>query len=115
MHFQFPPKLAAIIKIFKPLVAAVHGAVALECAGMTGGFYTAWIVEVFLIPCFLWACVLLYYFCRRSTVGHAEAAAKAYNDAFFVLFLLYPLICKSHQLHIHVNFWLIAFVLITVI
>ena len=95
LHFQFPPYLGSLIAIFKPLVAAIHGLVALECAGLTGGFYVAWTFEVIVVPCVLWGCVLLYYLSRVATVGHTEAAAKAYNDAFFVLFLAYPVICNK--------------------
>lgn len=95
LHFQFPPYLGNIIAVFKPLVAAVHGVVALECAGLTGGFYVAWMFEVLVVPCILWGCVLLYFFSRVATVGRAEAAAKAYNEAFFVLFLTYPVICNK--------------------
>ena len=44
LHFQFPPYLGEVVAVFKPLVAAIHGFVALECAGLTGGFYMAWSV-----------------------------------------------------------------------
>ena len=51
--------------------------------------------EVIVLPCILWGCVLLYYLSRVATVGHTEAAATAWNDAFFVLFLAYPVICNK--------------------
>ena len=99
LHFQFPQYLGdivaganccklchkpyftklihrAFVAVFKPLVAAIHGLVALECAGLTGGFYVAWTFEVVVVPCVLWGCVLLYYLCRVATVGHKAAAAK---------------------------------------
>ena len=72
--------------------------VALECAGLTGGFYTAWNFEVFFVPGFLWMGVFVYYLYRRVGVGDAKATAKAINDAFFVLFLMYPLVGFKRRL-----------------
>jgi hypothetical protein len=95
LHFQFPPMLRELIAFFKPLVAAIHGLVALECAGVTGGFYTAWILEVFIIPGVLYAFIFIHYLLRRRSIGHRAAAAKATNDAFFVLFIIYPLLCNK--------------------
>ena len=43
LHFSFPPQMANLIKVFQPFVAALHGFVALECAGLTGGFYVVWL------------------------------------------------------------------------
>jgi hypothetical protein len=87
MHFQFPPLLGDLMLFFKPLVAAIHGFVALEC--MHGsGFYMAWNIEVFFIPGAFWLGIFLYYFSRRVTVGEATARAKMYNEAFFVLFMV---------------------------
>eukprot|EP01046_Picozoa_sp_COSAG06_P029965 COSAG06_NODE_2819_length_6234_cov_2.814996_1_plen_1898_part_00 len=95
LHFSFPPQMAALIKIFKPLIAAIHGFVALECAGLTGGFYVAWLVEVFVIPALLWGCVGVYYLVRRRTLGPKEANAKSSDDALFVLFCVYPMISNK--------------------
>ena len=87
MHFQFPPMLSQLIVVFKPLVAAIHGFVALECLHGSG-FYMAWNIEVFVIPAALWLGIFLYYLSRRATVGEAEARSKMYSEAFFVLFLV---------------------------
>eukprot|EP01045_Picozoa_sp_COSAG04_P036654 COSAG04_NODE_9016_length_907_cov_1.264851_1_plen_88_part_00 len=86
--------MRTLIAFFKPLVAALHGAVALQCAtdGALEGFYTAWVFEVFVIPGVLWGGIFLHYLSRRKTKGVAEAKAKMWNDALFVLFLVYPLV-----------------------
>jgi hypothetical protein len=47
------------------------------------------------VPGCLWAGVFVYYLYRRAAIGDAKAAAKAINDAFFVLFLMYPLITSK--------------------
>ena len=83
-----------------------------------GGFYLPWTVEVVVVPCVLWSCVLLYYLSRVATVGQVEAAAKAYNDAFFVLFLAYPVItnklfkmldCRTLAANFEVRFdWIVS-------
>ena len=95
LHFSFPPRMAALIKFFKPLIAAIHGFVALECAGLTGGFYVAWVVEVFVIPGLLWFCVGVYYLVRRRTVGVKEANAASSDDAMFILFCVYPMVSNK--------------------
>jgi hypothetical protein len=95
LHFSFPPQMAALIKVFKPFVAAIHGFVALECAGLTGGFYVVWLVEVFVIPATLWGCVGVYYLVRRRTVGVKEAVAQSTDDALFVLFCVYPMMSNK--------------------
>ena len=95
LHFTFPPMMSNLIKVFKPLIAAIHGFVALECAGLTGGFYVAWVFEVFVIPLLLWGCVGLYYLARLRTVGAKEAAAKSADDALFVLFVVYPMMSNK--------------------
>ena len=95
LHFSFPPIFAIIVKIFKPLVAAIHGFVALECAGLTGGFYVVWLVEVFGIPIALWGCVGVYYFVHRGTLGAKEAAARSADDGLFVLFVVYPMVSNK--------------------
>ena len=68
---------------------------ALECAGLTGGFYVAWLFEVFVIPATLWGCVGVYYIVRRGTLGVKEANAKSSDDALFVLFCVYPMMSNS--------------------
>merc|ERR1711871_1600407 len=95
LHFSFPPRLAELVKVFKPLVAAIHGFVALECAGLTEGFYTAWLIECFVIPAALWSCVGMYYLARRRKLPIKEANAKASDDALFVLFIVYPIISNK--------------------
>jgi hypothetical protein len=87
MHFQFPPLLGELMMFFKPLVAAIHGFVALECVHGSG-FYMAWKIEVFVIPGAFWLGTFLYYLSRRATVGEEEARSKMYNEAFFVLFMV---------------------------
>ena len=87
MHFQFPPLLGELIMIFKPLVATIHGFVALECVHGSG-FYMAWKIEVFVIPGAFWLGTFMYYLSRRATVGEEEARSKMYNEAFFVLFMV---------------------------
>lgn len=68
---------------------------ALECAGLTGGFYVAWLFEVFVIPATLWGCVGVYYIVRRGTLGVKEANAKSSDDALFILFCVYPMMSNK--------------------
>jgi hypothetical protein len=94
LHFQFPPLISNLFAIFKPLVANIHGVVALECAGLRD-FYSTWVFEIFVIPIFLAGVVLAYYAYRLKIEGRAVADSKFRNEAFFVLFIIYPFITSK--------------------
>jgi hypothetical protein len=94
LHFQFPPMIGELFTIFKPLVANIHGVVALECAGLRN-FYSAWVVEVFIIPTVLWGIVLCFYMYRKRIAGPSIAISNFRNEAFFVLFMVYPFITNK--------------------
>ena len=91
-----------MVRLFKPLVAAIHGFVALECAGLTGGFYVAWLFEVLVIPLVLWGVCFIRYMWQLKTTGQDAQAtnvarATFISRTFFVLFVVYPPIVSDAQ------------------
>eukprot|EP01045_Picozoa_sp_COSAG04_P006007 COSAG04_NODE_288_length_17855_cov_32.496621_6_plen_61_part_00 len=58
---------------------------ATECLPGFGGYYESWVLEVFILPVFLFTGVVAYFLSRRATVGNAVAKASAKSEAFFIL------------------------------
>ena len=89
LHTEFPPLIAALFGKFKWLVVNINGIVALECAGLKN-FHMIWLFEVIVVPLGLCTVVGCYWLYRNYAISRAYANTKIIDEAFLVLFLIYP-------------------------
>jgi hypothetical protein len=96
LHFKFPPLLSQALAVFKPLIVAINGVIALQCIGIQD-YYLVWLVEVFVVPGMFLAVIVLHYVYQRCLLKDKDGLAMTNltDRLFFLLFLTYPPITNN--------------------
>ena len=99
LHFKLPPIFASFLGVFKPIIAAINGVIALQCVGIDD-YHVAWCVEVFVIPGFFFLAIGVYCIYELKILASALAWANFSDRCFFLLFMV------SHGLQLQ-SLWII--------